>query len=154
MSEPQASRTFNASAVVERSGSPAVMYGMNATFTHKTQTVEISKPIFSDRVERKRQGKSLTLPCFLSSLKVSARPRVGEEVERAAMGANLLKEREESGEEWRIPIWGFGEWRKQTPDLKAIAIEREIMDTTAFEEGRKGRECYYINCSRSDSTLG
>lgn len=60
-------------------------------------------------------------------------------MERAAMGANLLKEREESGEEWRIPTWGFGEWRKQTPDLKAIAIEREIMDTTGFEEGREER---------------
>lgn len=33
MSEPQESSTFSASAVVARSGSPAVMYGMNATFT-------------------------------------------------------------------------------------------------------------------------
>ena len=35
MSDPQESSTFNASAVVERSGSPAVMYGINATFTHE-----------------------------------------------------------------------------------------------------------------------
>jgi len=38
-------------------------------------------------------------------VKVSARPRVGEEVEREAMGVNLLKESDESGgEEWRNPI--------------------------------------------------
>lgn len=36
MSDPQESSTFNASAVVERSGSPAVMYGINATFTSAT----------------------------------------------------------------------------------------------------------------------
>lgn len=36
MSEPHESRTFRASAVVERSGSPAVMYGINATF-HQNQ---------------------------------------------------------------------------------------------------------------------
>lgn len=32
MSDPHESSTFIASAVVERSGSPAVMYGMKATF--------------------------------------------------------------------------------------------------------------------------
>lgn len=32
ISDPQESSTFNASAVVDRSGSPAVIYGMNATF--------------------------------------------------------------------------------------------------------------------------
>lgn len=33
MSDPQESSTFSASAVVERSGSPAVIYGMKATLT-------------------------------------------------------------------------------------------------------------------------
>lgn len=33
MSEPHESRTFSAFAVVERSGSPAVMYGIKATLT-------------------------------------------------------------------------------------------------------------------------
>lgn len=33
MSDPQESSNFNASAVVERSGSPAVMYGIRATYT-------------------------------------------------------------------------------------------------------------------------
>jgi len=33
MSDPHESSTFSASAVVERSGSPAVIYGMKATLT-------------------------------------------------------------------------------------------------------------------------
>lgn len=40
MSHPQESSTFNASAVVERSGSPAVMYGINATFAPEACTSE------------------------------------------------------------------------------------------------------------------
>lgn len=35
ISDPQTSSTFNAFAVVERSGSPAVIYGISATFTKK-----------------------------------------------------------------------------------------------------------------------
>lgn len=36
ISEPQESSTFNASAVVDKSGSPAVMKGINATFVIQT----------------------------------------------------------------------------------------------------------------------
>jgi len=38
-SAPQASRSRNASAVVARSGSPAVMYGMNAVCDHARHAV-------------------------------------------------------------------------------------------------------------------
>lgn len=41
MSAPQESSTFNASAVVERSGSPAVMYGIRATFTENRDNQQI-----------------------------------------------------------------------------------------------------------------
>jgi hypothetical protein len=37
-SAPQASRRRSASAVVARSGSPAVIYGMNAVYDHARQT--------------------------------------------------------------------------------------------------------------------
>lgn len=93
-------------------------------------------------------GETLTLPCFLSSVKVSARPRVGEEVDREAMGVNLLKESdEESGEgeeeEWRNPIWGFEDWRKQTPDLKAIAIGEKLWWIKQMGFGLKKRVLIY-----------
>ena len=38
-SAPQASKSRSASAVVARSGSPAVMYGMNAVCNHARHTV-------------------------------------------------------------------------------------------------------------------
>lgn len=71
------------------------------------------------------------------------------------MGVNLLKESDESGEdeEWRNPNEVFGDWRKQTPDLKAIAIGKSLWILQNWVWLKKKR-VLYKNGVLGNCTLG
>lgn len=63
MSDPHESSTFKAAAVVERSGSPAVMYGMNATFPCDFNFVKVCEmPMVGEVCEMPMVGKGCEMP--------------------------------------------------------------------------------------------
>ena len=57
-SAPSASSRLSASAVVARSGSPAVMYGMNATLHGAAATISNTAERRRDRVGRRGRGRA------------------------------------------------------------------------------------------------
>lgn len=78
MSEPQEPSTLRALAVVERSGSPAVIYGIRATL-NKEKIKHRSEFCLGGMVKSKIETfeeKLLTLRCDFNLAKVSDRPTV------------------------------------------------------------------------------